>query len=210
MEEKKDGKMNLFQKIQAVSMEVMTISKDMVVGKGNYAYKAVSDNQVTLAVKRAENKYKLISIPIKQEVLSSETLRLNDGQRQTIKFVENIKMTIRIVNLENPEESIEIESLGKGVDPADKGFGKASTYARKYALLNAYKIATGEDPDADKSTETKVQPINEKKNAIMNICLKDEKIKNNVLSHFNIGSLDDLSEKEVKTIYEQFKSKKLL
>lgn len=62
-------------------------------------------------------------------------------------------MTVRIINLDKPEEYIEVESFGRGLDSGDKGFGKASTYARKYALLNAYKIATGEDPDDVKSKE---------------------------------------------------------
>ncbi len=73
-----------------------------------------------------------------------------------INYVDIVKMTLRIVNLENPQEYVDIESFGRGLDTGDKGFGKASTYARKYALLNAYKIATGEDPDKDPSpTENK-------------------------------------------------------
>ena len=43
-------------------MEVMNIEKDMIVGSGNYSYKAVSDNQVTLQVKKAEQKFGIVSI----------------------------------------------------------------------------------------------------------------------------------------------------
>ena len=39
---------------------------------------------------------------------------------------------------------------------------------------------------------------------------EDEKLTNEVLSHFNLGSLDDLSDKQITTIYNQFKSKKRL
>ena len=71
-----DEKPNLYQKIQLVSNEVKNIEKNMVVGKGNYAYKAVQDIDVTLEVKEAETKYGLVSIPIKQELVKSEVIRI--------------------------------------------------------------------------------------------------------------------------------------
>ena len=39
---------------------------------------------------------------------------------------------------------------------------------------------------------------------------EDSKEKNNVLSHFNLGSVDDFSTEQIQTIYKQFKSKKLI
>lgn len=73
--------------------------------------------------------------------------------KEKVVFVDTIKMTTRFINLENTTDFIDVVSFGKGIDSGDKGLGKASTYARKYALLNAYKIATGEDPDAERSRE---------------------------------------------------------
>jgi len=203
-------KLNLYQKIQAVSMEIMNIEKDMKVGSGNYSYKAVSDAVVTLQVKRAEEKNKILSIPIKQELIKSEFIKQMRGDKESIVHIDNIKMTLRIIDLEDTTQFIDIESFGKGIDSGDKGFGKASTYARKYALLNAYKIATGEDPDAEKSQE--IEPITQdaKKDAVFSLCLKDTKLKDNVLSHFNLGDLEDMGEKEIATVYNQFKSKNLI
>ena len=68
--------MNLFEKIQAVSNDVRNITKDMTVGNGSYSYKAVSDIDVTLAVKDAETKHRLVSIPIKQDLINSEVIRI--------------------------------------------------------------------------------------------------------------------------------------
>ena len=104
---------NLYKKIQLVSIEVMNIEKDMTVGTGNYSYKAVSDNQVTLAIKRAEEKHKLISIPIKQELVNSEIVRTQKGDKENLTFVENIKMTVRIIDIENTESLI-IALISKG------------------------------------------------------------------------------------------------
>lgn len=146
-------KLNLFEKIQAVSLDVNNISKSMTVGSGNYSYKAVGDLQVTLAVKKSEAEFKIISIPIKQEIVKSEIIRGEKDGKITLMFIDDIKMTVRFYDLEDVTQFLDIESFGRGVDNGDKGFGKASTYARKYALLNAYKIATGEDPDATHSED---------------------------------------------------------
>lgn len=204
--------MNIYQKIQAVSMEIMNVEKDMTVGKGSYKYQAVSDNQVTLAVKRAEQKYRLVSIPVSQELIKSETLRTKrDNGTETITHIDTIKMVLKIVNLDNIEQEQFIESFGKGIDSSDKGFGKASTYARKYALLNAYKIATGEDPDAEKSTAMTIEKKpSEKLVAITNHLEQDVNKHNQVLSHFNINNLSELKENQIKSLYDTFNKKGLL
>lgn len=205
-----EEKLNLYQKIQKVSMEIMNLEKDMQVGNKDYGYKAVSDKQVTLAVKKAEEKYGIVSIPFDQELINSEIVRKAKGNEETLVFVDNIKMTIRFINLDDPKEFIDVVAFGKGIDSGDKGLGKASTYARKIGLLNAYKIATGEDPDAEKSPETKVMAHNEKLDAIISVCAKNETTKKNILQHFNVGTMDDLSKAQIDTVYNQFKSKNLL
>ena len=93
--------LNLYEKIQAVSMKVKNIEKDIKVGSGNYSYKAVSDLAVTLAIKEAEAEFRLISIPIKQELVSSETIKTLNGQKETLKFIDNIKMTVKIIDLDD-------------------------------------------------------------------------------------------------------------
>jgi len=201
-------KLNLYEKIQAVSMEVMNIEKDMQVGSGNYAYKAVSDRLVTLHVKKAENKFRVLSIPIKQELTSSEILKTIVNQKEHVKFIDNIKMTVRIIDLDDPKQFIDVESYGKGVDTGDKGLGKASTYARKYALLNAYKIATGEDPDANKNEDIQMPlTVSEKRKVVTDFYSKNIKLIPNLLKHFNVENIDDLSEENIELIYKTYKEK---
>lgn len=204
--------MNLFEKIQAVSNDVRNITKDMTVGNGSYSYKAVSDIDVTLAVKDAETKHRLVSIPIKQDLINSEVIRIQKkNNEEGLTYVDTIKMTVRIIDLDDTTQSIEVESFGKGIDSGDKGFGKASTYARKYALLNAYKIATGEDPDAEKSKETlTARTISEKRVLVENYLLKNTTACQNMLIHFNVGELSDLTEKQIEQIFKTYKEKKLI
>ena len=203
-----DEKPNLYQKIQLVSNEVKNIEKNMVVGKGNYAYKAVQDIDVTLEVKEAETKYGLVSIPIKQELVKSEVIRIvKEGGGESINYVDIVKMTLRIVNLDNTSEYVDIESFGRGLDPGDKGFGKASTYARKYALLNAYKIATGEDPDESKSKDQTPVTVDEVKNAVIGYMMIDNNFTQNILSYFNVGNPEDMTSGQFKMAYNNLKKK---
>lgn len=201
-------KLNIYQKIQAVSNEIKNIEKNMTVGSGSYSYKAVSDLDVVLQVNAAETKFGLVSIAMKQEIVHSEVQRTKDDKFQ---YLDKIKMTLRIVDLDDPQSFIDIEAFGTGLDSGDKGFGKASTYARKYALLNAYKLATGTDPDADKSKEKEAATTpDEIKVAVQNYANKDNKYLQSILKNFNVGNFDDLTKEQIKITYDTLKQKNLL
>ena len=205
--------LNLYQKIQMVSDEIKNIEKKTEVKvTQTSSYKAVADIDVLLAVKKAETKYGLLSIPVKQELVKSEQVLKQDRNGYTsVTFADIVKMTVRIVNVDNPKDDpIEIESFGRGLDSGDKGFGKASTYARKYALLNAYKIATGEDPDEQASQQISVATIDEKRNAVINYMLNNADFGQNVLQHFNLGDANDLNASQVETVYKNLQKKGLL
>lgn len=53
---------------------------------------------------------------------------------------------------------METEGIGQGYDGGDKALSKAQTQARKYALLLALNISTGEDPEADERTDKAQMP----------------------------------------------------
>lgn len=197
----------LLKKIQQVSAELKSIEKDMTVGKGQSSYKAVSDLSVVLKVKEAEQKAGIISIPIKQELISSEVVRTQKQDYNTtdmiekVNYVDVIKLTLEIFDLES-DDSITIESFGRGLDAGDKGFGKAATYARKYALLNAYKIATGEDPDSDPSDKgNNIITQKDKSVKVLDYLEKNNKYHNEVLKHFGVESSLEFSDAQINSIY---------
>lgn len=203
--------LSLWEKIQLVSNDIKNIEKNMQVGDAKYGYKAVSDIDVVLAVKDAETKHRIISIPVRQDLVKSEVIRtVKDNGKEGITYVDIIKMTLRIINLDNTAECVEIESFGRGLDSGDKGFGKAATYARKYALLNAYKIATGEDPDKNKSQEEVTNKKDEKKTVVTNYMNKDNKFLQNTLQHFSVGTIEDLSDKQIEYIHNVLLKRNLL
>lgn len=148
---------NLYQRMLNVSTEVMNVEKNTTVSTGkSSSYKAVADYDVVVAVKKAEAKYGIISVPVSQELVNTQVMSYTDSNgNQKSQFVDIVKVTMQIINADNPSDSIMVSAFGRGIDSGDKGFGKASTYARKYCLLNAYKIATGEDPSKDASPEVR-------------------------------------------------------
>lgn len=208
--------------MQAISGEVRNIEKDMTVGTGMSAYKAVSDKAVTLAVKDAEAKFGVISIPVRQEVISQDIVKGEPDQYGKVKitYTDTIKMVTRFFKVEagsagtSPVEwvdFIDVETLARGVDASDKGLGKASTYARKYGHLNAYKIATGEDPDAEKSAETTIANTpSEKRVQVMNYVANNADLSNKLCAHYAVLDLSELSDAQVSQVWNSYKKKGVL
>lgn len=155
--------MNIYKKMAEITAELQTVAKNMTVGTGNNKYKAVSERDILDAVKPIEEKHGVYSYPVSREVLESNMLeneksytdpKGNTTVTKSTTFMTRIKTVYRFVNIENPEEYIETTTFAEGIDSQDKGSGKAMTYADKYALMKAYKISTGDDPDQTESIET--------------------------------------------------------
>lgn len=151
--------MNIFQKMSAVTNELQTVAKNLTVQTTKTSsYKAVSERDIIDAVKPLEIKHGIYSYPYDRQIIESQTLESeSEYQGKVTKkttFFSRIKTTYRFVNVEKPDEFIDMVTFAEGIDSQDKGSGKAMTYADKYALMKAYKISTGDDPDQNASVET--------------------------------------------------------
>jgi hypothetical protein len=151
--------MNIFQRMSAVTSELQTVAKNLTVSTGrNNSYKAVSERDIIDAVKPLEAKHGIYSYPYDREVLESQTLESEvvsgDVLLKKTTFFSRIKTVYRFVNIDDPEDYIDTVTFAEGIDAQDKGSGKAMTYGDKYALMKAYKISTGEDPDQNGSVDT--------------------------------------------------------
>lgn len=132
--------MNIFEKIQAIMKDVTYLQKDDKVAFGRTNYKALSEEKVTSIMRKQLIDKGLIVYPEKQ---------ISNRQGN----ITHVDVVYRMVNVENPEESIQIASCGDGADSQDKGSGKAMTYAYKYMWLRTFSLPTGEDPDKIASAE---------------------------------------------------------
>ena len=150
--------LNIYQRMAAITAELQTVAKNLNVetskGKG---YKAVSERDVIDAVKPLEAKHGVYSYPASRRVLESSVLESesewNGKVTKKTTFFERIETVYRFVNTDDPTDFIETTTFAEGIDSQDKGSGKAMTYADKYALMKAYKISTGDDPDQTASED---------------------------------------------------------
>lgn len=150
--------MNIYEKLSRITMEIATVAKNLQVETGGgKGYKAVSEADVLAAVKPIEAKYGVYSYPASRRIVDSGeivTTKTYKGEVQESKrLFLRVETVYRFVNTEKPDEVVDVTVYGDGVDTQDKAPGKAMTYADKYALLKAYKIQTGDDPDRDASED---------------------------------------------------------
>ena len=132
--------MNIYEKMSAIEDKIATIPKNLTVKAGRYTYKAV-----------AEKEYRVFSYPVDSRVIDSNMLKKND--EDDAKLFIRMERVYRFLNMDNPDEYVDVKGYGDGVDALDKAPGKAITYADKYALMKAYKIETGDDLDAHASDD---------------------------------------------------------
>lgn len=150
---------NIYQRMAAITTELRTVAKNLTVPTGGKnSYKAVSERDILDAVKPLEEKYGVYSYPAGRNILESHILEsektYNGTTTKTTTFMTRIETLYRFVNVDNPSDYMETITFAEGIDAQDKGSGKAMTYADKYALMKAYKISTGDDPDQTASEET--------------------------------------------------------
>lgn len=144
--------MNIYEKLLAISIEIGLIPKDLEVSTGKGSYKAVGEGNVLKAVKPLECKYRVYSYPIGRKIVDNGNIESTNYKGETkSQLYLRIETTYRFVNLDKPEEFVDMVSYGDGIDSGDKACGKAMTYSDKYALMKAYKMITGDDPDQEGS-----------------------------------------------------------
>jgi hypothetical protein len=134
--------LNIHQRLAAVMADVTYIQKER---KEGMKYTIVSHDAVTAKVRPALLKAGIVYYPVRCE-------HTHNGNRA------ECSITVRFVNIDKPEDYIEVPSFGYGIDPQDKGPGKAMSYAVKYALLKALGLETGDDADHDSIEHSQADP----------------------------------------------------
>ena len=65
-------------------------------------------------------------------------------------FKAIVKMAISFVNIDNPQDKIQVNSMGYGIDHLDSGVGKAVSYAVNYALFKMFWLKGYEEVENSK------------------------------------------------------------
>lgn len=210
--------MNIYQKMSAITQEISKVAKNLQVGEGKNQYKAVGEADVLAAVKPIEAKHGVYSFPFDREIVESGEIvsTTKYGDRKSLYL--RVKTIYRFVNVDEPSEFIDITTYGDGVDSQDKAPGKAMTYGDKYALLKAYKIQTGDDPDQnesetlkDRTVDRTGEPAYPARAEMLGVIAKiypEGKVRDTLLMAMKAKTLDDMSDAAVKAVYNKCMEKK--
>ena len=162
-----ENKSQIAKAILAVMESVKGIDKGMTIGTGGNTYKGIADKDVKIIIGKAMKENGLCMLPtgVKKETTIQTWDEEDSYSKSTPKGLKRKQSVFTEVETEylllhESGESIVLKGFGQGVDPQDKGAGKATTYALKYALLYAFMVPTGHIDDADNhhSEEAKTPP----------------------------------------------------
>lgn len=209
---------NIFQRMSKVTQEITAVAKNLSVGTGKNQYKAVGEADILSAVKPAEAKHGVYSYPYSREIVESGTMEKETQYGKSVQVFMRIKVVYRFLCIDDPASYIDVESYGDGVDSQDKAPGKAMTYADKYALMKAYKIITGDDPDQYASepqnkVDTKRTPGRRakdpsRKEMLDAICKKyNAETIAKILEANGLKSVDDMNDMQVTALYTRATTK---
>lgn len=129
-----DDKPNIYQRMLAVMRDISYVQKsDKTV---NNQYRFVTHDAVTAKVRTALIEHGIVAT-------ADVTAHRQDGNRT------EVDVRVTFINVDTPADCVTINAFGYGIDPQDKGPGKAVSYAVKYAYLKAFALETGDDPERD-------------------------------------------------------------
>ena len=142
---------NIYQRMLAVMTDVKYVQKENK--KVNNMYTFVSHDAVVSKIRCAliTHGICITSNVIEHKIESRITKEFDYKNKEKEVEISRtiVKLELKFINVDSPEDFIVINSYGYGIDRQDKGIGKAISYAYKYGLLKSFCLATGDDPEKD-------------------------------------------------------------
>lgn len=142
-----DSKTGIAKKIAKVMEAVGYVAKTGT--NAAQGYKFVQASAVADKVREQLSKLNVSMTPTSIDVISEGLTPSGKQALLTLRFTWTLTDG-------DSGETISFQSVGTGADSGDKAAYKAATGALKYALLTGFLIPTGDDPEADASTDNQV------------------------------------------------------
>ena len=144
---------NIAKAIIQVMKEVKGMEKNSNVGSGKNSYTVTKDQDVKEVFNDALAKNGLCILPIniEEETNLDRWEAVDPWNKPDTKMYQSVftKVNVKYMLLHESGESIELAGYGHGVDPQDKGAGKATTYALKNCLLYTFLTPVGKIDDTE-------------------------------------------------------------
>ncbi|GGB43440.1 hypothetical protein GCM10011409_21310 [Lentibacillus populi] len=175
----------LVKKLAKVMKEVQYIEKRGFNKFNNYKYATESD--VAEKVREVLAEQNVIMLPD----VTEHTTREHVNRKGNTEYIATVKVKFTFIDGDSGEE-LSIHSAGEGQDAGDKAVYKAITGAQKYALMKAFMIPTGDDPEADNGVDERNngQAQRRQQEPITQEQLGNIKVKAMKFAEANNGSVD--------------------
>jgi len=139
------AQLNLRQKLAVVRRRIAYVQKRGHNQRHNYRYVTAAD--IAGAVGDILAELGVVVVP-RLESISHEAVRPSAGGTE---HATHVVMSYSFLDVDTAEE-ITVKTAGEGLDSGDKAPYKAMTGALKYALLQSFLLATGDDPEEERSS----------------------------------------------------------
>lgn len=143
----------LVKKLAKVMQEVKYIEK-----KGHnkfHNYKYATESDVAEKVREVLAEQNVMMIPNMKE----HSVRTHETAKGKTEYIATVLMEFTFMDGDTGEH-FSFCMAGEGQDAGDKSYYKAITGAQKYALMKAFMIPTGDDPEGDTGVDERNQNEN--------------------------------------------------
>ena len=198
--------LNLRQKLAEVRRRIGYVQKRGFNERNNYSYVTAADLAGAVGDILAE--LGVVIVPR----LESITYEPNPSGRTEVARAAQVVMAYTFTDVETGDE-ITTKVAGQGLDAGDKAPYKAMTGALKYALLQSFLLATGDDPEEERinhssgnGTERLITP--EEARQLRVLVDETETELDRVLSYYKINSLEEMRESSYRRAIELLNRKR--
>jgi hypothetical protein len=201
--ESRPDQMNLRHKLGEVRRRIGYIQKRGYNERNNYNYVAAADIAGTIGDILAE--LGVVVIP-RLESISYEPHAPGRMER-----VARVIMSYTFTDEDSGDE-ITAKVAGEGLDVGDKASYKAMTGALKYALLQSFLLATGDDPEDERGDSRSASGSErlistEQVGELQNLIDQSGADRDRVLAYYKISSLEEMTQASYRRALELLKRK---
>ena len=192
--------LNLRQKLAEVRRRIGYVQKRGHNERHNYSYVTAADIAGSVGDILAE--LGVVVIPKLEDISYESAVARGEAARMA-----RVVMAYTFADVDSGEEVI-AKVAGQGLDPGDKAPYKAMTGALKYALLQSFLLATGDDPederlDARFTTPSSDRPINAEEVRELEKRIDETGTElERVLAYYKVASLEEMTESAYRRAVE--------
>ncbi|MGO9604386.1 MAG: ERF family protein [Candidatus Binataceae bacterium] len=190
-------RLNLRQKLAEVRRRIGYVQKRGHNQRGDYSYVTAADIAGSVGDLLAE--LGVVVIPRLENIAYETAASRGEATRMA-----RVVMAYTFADVDSGEQIV-AKVAGQGLDPGDKAPYKAMTGALKYALLQSFLLATGDDPEDERpearySAGNHERPINADEIRTLKTLIDETATDlERVLSYYKVASLEEMTE----TVYRR-------